>query len=155
MGEPPGAEPRGKSVGQRYIDKALNRSLTNGDVVLSPGDKTSFDYRASVSAVVGALVSIHAMGGGQRPNIDTQNRRVTITPDWVKEYVVLASITADLEPVAVGTTAVTRVRWSTHSNSPPSTVEEAAEDGHRAAERVNNILAHLLRSRVASEDGGD
>lgn len=53
-----------------------------------------------------------------------------------------------------GTDAITRVIWSTHSTATASTVDEAAEDGHRAAERANIILAHLLGGWVTFEDGG-
>jgi len=133
------------SLGQRYIDSVTPaRPATDGEVVVSPGDKASFDYRSPASAVVDALVAIHANGGAKPPAIDSRSQRITIAPEWVKEYVGLVSICADLQQVTVGTDAVTRVHWSTQSSATPTTMEQAAEGGHRAAERANNILAHLL-----------
>ena len=69
---------------------------------------------------------------------------MTIAPNWVQEYTGLVSITAELAALKVGVDSVTRVRWLTHSNATPATLEEATDDGHAAAERANNILAHLL-----------
>ncbi|WP_457191194.1 restriction endonuclease [Nocardioides sp. P5_E3] len=124
--------------------ESMKRPLTDGEWMHDPGDDLSFDYHKPVAAVVEALVAIHATGGGLQPGIDDQNRRVTIAPNWVQEYTGLVSITADLEAFTVGVDSVTRVRWLTHSKATPATLEEATEDGHAAAERANNILAHLL-----------
>ena len=138
-----------RSPRQRHYDRMLSEvddpeTLRRGEVVFDPGDNVHFDYPYSITEIVQALKAIHSKGGGRRIDIDTQTGRVTITPDWIREYTGLISISADMETVKVRGERTVRLVWSTQSHATPANLEEATDDAHRAAERANNLLDHLL-----------
>ena len=151
------AGPRGTAVGANYIAAhereraartetgALVDPSAGTDAILDSGDVSWFDYPVPPEAVGEALFAIHALGGGRQAVVDDEKFRITIAPDWVKEYAGLVSLTAELDAYVLDGVELIRVRWSTSSQaSSPSAVEQVADAAHAAAERANNALAEIV-----------
>jgi heme-degrading monooxygenase HmoA len=143
--------PVGQEPPTRQLDGPEELPLVEGDVAVSPGEVTWFEYAAPLERVLEGLRAVHArLGSGQPPVYDDAHRQYTVVPDPADGFVGLVSLSAVLEPVIRDNHVVVRVHWTSRSEATAGQAAQAADDAHAAGARANRILAHHLGGWVAS-----